>query len=95
MEDIKDTVRDHWLGQFGHVTRRGEENLVRATMELKIAGKSGRGKSKLTWEWVVMTDMASYRRERERERRDLDRGQKGLKDCDSSTRTCHADQIRA
>lgn len=84
--DIKDETREHRVGWLGHAMRPGEEDLVRANLRLTVEGWRGRGRPKLTWDQMVMTDV------RVRDRRDLGRRQKGLEGCCSSTRPCRRRQ---
>lgn len=47
--DIRDKLREHRLRCFGRVTRRGEDDLVKVIMGLRVEGRRSRGRPKLTF----------------------------------------------
>jgi len=57
VEPVDDVVRRGRLRWFGHVERKSEDDWVKRCLELEIAGKAGRGRSRKTWLECVKGDM--------------------------------------
>lgn len=54
---IRDKMRNHWLGWFGHLMRLGEEGLFRPIQEFGAEGRQVVGGTKLTRDQVIQADM--------------------------------------
>lgn len=52
-DTTRNKMREHRLQWFGHVTRRGEKDLVRVILWLRVEGRRGRSEPKLTSDQAV------------------------------------------
>lgn len=57
MVDIRDKIEQLLPRWLGHVIRQSKEALVKTIFELRVEGRRGRGKSKLTRDQFLKKDL--------------------------------------